>query len=133
MSKRKSSKNYSKNAGQKPDWQPIRATRMWRVDQVFLSHSGTRIKVVMSLVNDRSGLRNETIIAPTSDPKEAVRLAARFLGGKGDVSRQFGLRIRWARQQAQSEQDGLVRDHELEGIFLEGLEESIEAIRDQMR
>jgi hypothetical protein len=106
---------------------------MWRVDQVFLSHSGTRIKVVMSLVNDRSGLRNETIIAPTADPKEAVRLAARFLGGKGDVSRQFGLRIRWARQQAQSEQDGLVRDLELEGIFLEGLEESLEAIRDQMR
>ncbi len=115
------------------DWRPIRATAMWRVDQIFLQYSGNRIEVLLSLVNDQGDLRNTRVVAPTDDPAEAVRFAARFIGGQGNVSRGYGVRIRWTRAQAKTEQYALVRDRALEDIFVEGLDESLDAIRDQMR
>lgn len=114
-------------------WEPIRATSMWRVDQIFLARRGQRIEVISSLVNDRGGLRNLSLVAPTADPREAVRHAARFVAGKGNVSSARQARLRWARQQIVTEQDELIRDHELEDEFLDEFEETLAAVRDQMR
>nr|WP_110887474.1 hypothetical protein [Deinococcus yavapaiensis] len=112
---------------------PLRATSMWRVDQVFLTYKGGRVEVVASLVNDDGGLRNLSVIAPTKDPKEAVEHAARFIAGKGNVYRAWGARIRWAKQQASTEQDALIRDLHLEEAFLEAFEETLDEVRDRMR
>ncbi|WP_189087662.1 hypothetical protein [Deinococcus ruber] len=113
--------------------EPIRATAMWRVDQVFLARSGVRTEVTASLVNDRGGLRNLSVVAPTEDPAEAVRHAARFVAGKGNVSSARNARVRWTREQAASEQDQLVRDFTLEDEFLDAFEETLQEIRDRMR
>ncbi|MFC4455768.1 hypothetical protein [Deinococcus sonorensis] len=115
------------------DAAPIRATSMWRVDQVFLSRSGIRTEVTASLVNDQGGLRNLAVVAPTEDPREAVRHAARFVAGKGNVSSARNARVRWAREQAATEQDNLVRDFQLEDEFLDAFEETLQEIRDRMR
>lgn len=112
---------------------PLRATSMWRVDQVFLTFKGGRVEVIASLVNDDGGLRNLSVIAPTSDPKEAVEHAARFIAGKGNVYRAWGARIRWAKSQASTEQDALVRDLQLEEAFLDVFEETLDEVRDRMR
>lgn len=113
--------------------EPIRATSMWRVDQVFLARRGMRVEVTSSLVNDQGGLRNLSITAPTDDPLEAVRHAARFIAGKGNVSGARQARVRWTREQATTEQDALVRDRQLEDEFLDEFEETLAAVRDQQR
>lgn len=113
--------------------EPIRATSMWRVDQVFLARKGQRVEVVCSLVNDRSGLRNLSVIAPTEDPREAVRHAARFIAGKGNVSTARNARVRWTREQSTTLQDELIRDEQLEDDFQDEFEEMLAAVRDQMR
>lgn len=123
-----------KRAKKSAAWQPIRARVMWRVDQVFLGYSGQRIQVAVHLVSDRGQLKNEVIVAPTANPTEAVRFAAFHVGRRGDVTVPHSwIRIRWAVARAHSEQDELVRDPELEQQFREGLEDSLEALRDQMR
>ena len=106
---------------------------MWRVDQVFLTNRGARIEVTASLVNDDGGLRNLSVVAPTSDPRDAVVHAAKFVAGRGNVYRAFGARIRWAREQAVTEQHNLVRDEALEDAFLEAFEDTLAEIRDRMR
>lgn len=113
--------------------EPLRATSMWRVDQVFLNRKGVRVEVICSLVNDRGGLRNLAITAPTSDPYQAVRHAARFIAGKGNVHSARNARVRWTRQQLTTEQDELIRDLELEDEFLDEFEETLAAVRDQQR
>ena len=113
--------------------QPIRATSMWRVDQVFLARKGMRVEVTSSLVNDQGGLRNLSVTAPTDDPLEAVRHAARFIAGKGNVSGARQARVRWTREQATTEQDALIRDRQLEDEFLDEFEETLAAVRDQQR
>lgn len=120
-------------AGGKPQNEPIRATSMWRVDQIFLARRGGRIEVISSLVNDRGGLRNLSLVAPTSDPRAAVRHAARHVAGKGNVSSARQARLRWAREQIVTEQDELIRDHDLEEEFLDEFEETLAAVRDQLR
>ena len=112
---------------------PIRATSMWRVDQVFLQHKGGRVEVTASLVNDRGDLRNLAVTAPTSDPLEAVRHAARFVAGRGNVFRAYGARVRWAREQAVNQQNELIRDRALEEAYLDAFEETLSEIRDRMR
>lgn len=112
---------------------PIRATSMWRVDQVFLRRVGGRIEVTASLVNDRGGLRNLSVVAPTQEPLEAVRHAARAVAGRGNVSRAWGARVRWAREQAVNEQQALTRDRQLEAAYQEAFEETLDEIRDRMR
>lgn len=106
---------------------------MWRVDQVFLSRKGQRIEVICSLVNDRGGLRNLSVTAPTHDPFQAVRHAARFIAGKGNVGSARNARVRWIKAQATTEQDELIRDHDLEDEFLDEFEETLAAVRDQQR
>ena len=106
---------------------------MWRVDQIFLARRGQRIEVISSLVNDRGGLRNLSLVAPTADPREAVRHAARFIAGQGNVSGARQARVRWAREQATTEQDALIRAHDLEDEFLDEFEETLAAVRDQQR
>ena len=114
--------------------EPLRASAMWRVDQVFLAHVGGRVEVTASLVNERGGdIRNLSVTVPTADPREAVEAAARFVAGKGNVSGARGARVRWARAQAASEQENLVRDHELEDAFEDAFLETLQEIRDQMR
>ena len=113
--------------------EPIRATSMWRVDQVFLARRGQRVEVICSLVNDRGGLRNLSVVAPTDDPQAAVRHAARFIAGKGNVSGARQARVRWAREQTTTLQDELIRDEQLEDDFLDEFEETLAAVRDQMR
>ncbi|WP_168733625.1 hypothetical protein [Deinococcus sp. Arct2-2] len=113
--------------------EPIRATSMWRVDQVFLTRKGQRVEVICSLVNDRSGLRNLSVIAPTEDPREAVRHAARFIAGKGNVSSARNARVRWTREQSTTLQDELIRDEQLEDDFQDEFEDMLAAVRDQMR
>ncbi|AIZ44346.1 hypothetical protein QR90_03360 [Deinococcus radiopugnans] len=113
--------------------EPIRATSMWRVDQVFLARKGMRVEVTSSLVNDHGGLRNLSVTAPTDDPLEAVRHAARFIAGKGNVSGARQARVRWTREQATTEQDALIRDRLLEDEFLDEFEETLAAVRDQQR
>lgn len=113
--------------------EPIRATSMWRVDQVFLARKGMRVEVTSSLVNDHGGLRNLSVTAPTDDPHEAVRHAARFIAGKGNVSGARQARVRWTREQATTEQDALIRDRLLEDEFLDEFEETLAAVRDQQR
>ena len=117
----------------RPPHEPIRATSMWRVDQVFLSRRGLRVEVTCSLMNDRGGLRNLSVTAPTEDPTRAVRHAARFIAGQGNVSGARQARVRWAREQAVTEQDALIRDHDLEDEFLDEFEETLAAVRDQQR
>ncbi|WP_168734660.1 hypothetical protein [Deinococcus sp. KSM4-11] len=112
---------------------PIRATSMWRVDQVFLARRGMRVEVTCSLVNDQGGLRNLSITAPTDDPTQAVRHAARFIAGKGNVSGARQARVRWTREQATTAQDALIRDRALEDEFLDEFEETLAAVRDQQR
>ncbi|MFC4426104.1 hypothetical protein [Deinococcus navajonensis] len=113
--------------------EPLRATSMWRVDQVFLTRRGVRVEVVCSLVNDRGGLRNLTVTAPTENPVEAVRHAARFIAGRGNVSSARQARVRWAREQSTTAQDALIRDRLLEDEFLDEFEETLSAVRDQQR
>ncbi|WP_135228546.1 hypothetical protein [Deinococcus fonticola] len=120
-------------AGQHPAPEPIRATSMWRVDQIFLARHGQRIEVICSLVNDQGGLRNLSIVAPTSDPVKAVRHAARHVAGKGNVYSARQARLRWAREQLVTEQDELIRDRDLEDEFLDEFEETLAAVRDRMR
>lgn len=116
-----------------PSHEPIRATSMWRVDQVFLARRGHRIEVISSLVNDQGGLRNLSMVAPTGDPVEAVRHAAKFVAGKGNVFSARQARVRWAREQMVTVQDELIRDRDLEDEFLDAFEETLSAVRDQMR
>lgn len=116
-----------------PSYEPIRATSMWRVDQVFLARRGHRIEVISSLVNDQGGLRNLSMVAPTGDPVEAVRHAAKFVAGKGNVFSARQARVRWAREQMVTVQDELIRDRDLEDEFLDAFEETLSAVRDQMR
>nr|WP_221276916.1 hypothetical protein [Deinobacterium chartae] len=106
---------------------------MWRVDQVFLSYSGSRIRVVASLVSDHQGLRNVEVIAPTEDPLEAVRFAARFVASPGNVHRAWGARVRWARARAENAQEDLARDRALEAAFVDAFEDTLDQIRDQLR
>lgn len=113
--------------------EPIRATSMWRVDQVFLARRGQRIEVISSLVNDQGGLRNLSHVAPTSDPRRAVRYAARHVAGLGNVFSARQARLRWAREQLVTEQDELIRDRELEDEYLDEFEETLSAVRDQLR
>lgn len=113
--------------------EPIRATSMWRVDQVFLSRKGQRLEVICSLVNDRGGLRNLSVTAPTDDPAEAMRHAARFIAGKGNVSSARQARVRWTREQSVTMQDELIRDYDLEDEFLDEFEETLAVVRDQQR
>lgn len=112
---------------------PLRATSMWEVDQVFLTKRGQRIEVICSLVNDQGGLRNLSIVAPTADPLEAVRYAARDVAGKGNVSGAWNTRVRWAKQQVHTEQDELIRDYQLEDEFLDEFTEVLAEIRDQQK
>ena len=112
---------------------PIRATSMWRVDQVFLSRRGQRVEVITSLVNDQGGLRNLITLAPTDDPTEAVRHAARFVAGKGNVYEARNARVRWTRAQSATAQDELIRDRALEDEFLDAFLETLGEVRDQMR
>lgn len=113
--------------------EPIRATSMWRVDQVFLSRHGQRLQVVCSLVNDREGLRNLSIVAPTSDPITAIRHAARFVADKGNVARPNWVRVRWAQDQLTTEQQELIRDTELEEEFFDAFEETLQEVHDRLR
>lgn len=113
--------------------EPIRATSMWRVDQVFLARRGQRIEVICSLVNDRGDLRNLSTVAPTGEPREAVRHAARFIAGKGNVYSARQARVRWAREQLVTLQEELIRDQELEDDFLDEFEDTLAAVRDQLR
>lgn len=114
--------------------EPIRATSMWRVDQVFLARRGQRIEVICSLVNDRGGdLRHLSVVAPTDDPGEAVRHAARFVAGKGNVFSAWHARVRWAREQLTTLQDELIRDAQLEDAFQDEFEETLAAVRDRLR
>lgn len=117
----------------RPHHEPIRATSMWYVDQIFLFRRGQRIEVVSSLVNDDGGLRNLSLVAPTSDPREAVRLAAQFVAGKGNVYSARDARLRWAKAQMVTEQENLVRDYQLEDEYLDAFEETLAQVRDQMR
>lgn len=112
---------------------PIRATSMWEVDQVFLARKGQRIEVICSLVSDQGGLRNLSIVAPTSDPVEAVRHAARDVAGKGNVSQARDVRVRWAKAQMHTEQDELIRDYQLEDEFFDEFTEVLAEVRDQQR
>lgn len=114
-------------------YQPIRATSMWRVDQVFLGRRGQRIEVISSLVNEQGGLRNIVSMAPTEEPREAVRFAARAVAGLGNVYEARNARVRWVRSQSATEQDALIRDYELEDEYLDSFLETLDAIRDQMR
>ncbi|WP_339096114.1 hypothetical protein ACINK0_11710 [Deinococcus sp. VB343] len=113
--------------------EPLRATSMWRVDQVFLARRGQRIEVICSMVNDRGELRHLSVVAPTSSPAEAVRHAARFVAGKGNVFSARQARVRWVREQATTVQDELIRDHTLEDEFQDEFEETLVAVRDQLR
>lgn len=113
--------------------EPLRATSMWRVDQVFLTRRGVRVEVTCSMVNDQGGLRNLSVTAPTEDPVQAVRHAARFIAGRGNVSSARQARVRWAREQTTTLQDELIRDRQLEDEFLDEFEETLSAVRDQQR
>nr|WP_152544894.1 hypothetical protein [Deinococcus phoenicis] len=106
---------------------------MWRVDQVFLARRGQRIEVTCSLVNDRGGLRNLGIVAPTEDPREALRHAARYIAGKGNVSSARQARVRWTREQTTTLQDELIRAHDLEDDFQDAFEDTLQEVRDRMR
>ncbi|KEF33679.1 MULTISPECIES: hypothetical protein [Deinococcus] len=113
--------------------EPIRATSMWRVDQVFLARRGGRIEVTCSLVNDRGGLRNLRTVAPTDDPEDALRHAARFVAGQGNVRTARQVRVRWTREQTTTLQDELIRDQLLEDVFDDAFEETLQEVRDRMR
>lgn len=106
---------------------------MWRVDQVFLARRGQRIEVTCSLVNDRGGLRNLRVVAPTADPGEALRHAARYVAGKGNVSGARRVRVRWAREQSTTLQDELIRAPQLEEDFQDAFEDTLQEVRDRMR
>lgn len=112
---------------------PLYMGSLWRVDQIFLTRRGQRIEVISSLVNDRGELRNLSHVAPSGDPVEAVRYAARHVAGSGNVSGATQARLRWARAQVLSEQDDLIRDHELEDEYLDAFDETLAEIRDAQR
>ncbi|MDL2345672.1 hypothetical protein QOL99_16170 [Deinococcus sp. MIMF12] len=113
--------------------EPIRATSMWRVDQVFLARRGQRLEVTCSLVNDRGGLRNLRVVAPTNDPGDALRHAAHFVAGQGNVSTAREVRVRWTREQTTTLQDELIRDRVLEDVFGDAFEDTLQEVRDRMR
>lgn len=116
----------------RPKPSPIRATSMWRVDQIFLARKGTRLEITASLVNDNGGLRNLSYLAPTDDPVKAVRLAGAYVAGKGNVYSAAQARLRWAHQQLHTEQDALVRDEDLEDEFFDAFEEVRIAVLDRL-
>ncbi|MFC6616870.1 hypothetical protein [Deinococcus radiophilus] len=105
------------------DRTPLRATAMWRVDQVFLARKGQRLEVTCSLVNDQGDLRNLSVVAPTSDPVAAVRHAAAFVAARGNVYSAEQARLRWTHAQMHTEQDALERDYALEDEFFDAFEE----------
>ncbi len=128
MARKSSARNHLARAPRNP----IRATSMWRVDQVFLSRKGQRIEVVSSLVNEQGGLRNIISLAPTEEPLEAVRYAARAVAGMGNVYEARNARVRWARAQSATAQAELIRDYDLEDEYLDSFLETLDIIRDQM-
>lgn len=62
-----------------------------------------------------------------------MRHAARFVAGKGNVHSARQARVRWAREQVATLQDELIRDHDLEDEYLDAFEETLAAVRDQLR
>lgn len=114
------------------DYRPIRATAMWRVDQVFLARKGQRLQVTCSLVNDEGDLRNLSVVAPTSDPAAAVRHAAEFVAAKGNVYSASDARLRWTHAQMHTEQDALERDFDLEDEFFDAFEAVRQEVIDRM-
>lgn len=119
-------------ATRQPDHRPIRATVMWRVDQVFLARKGQRLQVTCSMVNDAGDLRNLAVVAPTSDSVRAVRHAAEHVAARGNVYSAAGARLRWTHAQMHTEQDALERDLTLEDEFQDAFEEVRREIIDRM-
>lgn len=105
---------------------------MWRVDQVFLSRKGQRLEVVCSLVNDAGGLRNLSTVAPTTDPAKAVRFAAAWVAGQGNVASANRMRLRWSQRQMHTEQENLRSDEELEMEFIDAFLEARSAVFERM-
>ena len=100
---------------------------------MFLGRKGVRVEVIASLVNDQGGLRNLSTVAPTGDPVQAVRHAARFIAGMGNVYEARNARVRWTRAQSATAQDELIRDRALEDEFLDAFLETLGEVRDQLR
>ena len=115
------------------DWRPIRATREWSIDQIFLRRSGGRIVANVSLVSLENELRTEKVFPPTGEPFEAIRIIAREMARKGNVSRANTARVRWAQASMISEQDELSRDETLEEAFQKAFDGALDDVRDRMR
>ena len=81
-----------------------------------------------------AGETGEAGASPAADdPGEAVRHAARYVAGQGNVSSARNARVRWAREQLTTLQDELIRDTELEDTFQDEFEETLAAVRDRLR
>jgi hypothetical protein len=115
------------------EWRPIRATREWSIDQIFLRRSGGRIVANVSLVSLENELRTEKVFPPTGEPFEAIRIIAREMARKGNVSRANSARVRWAQPSTISEQDELSRDETLEHAFVKAFDAALDDVRDRMR
>ncbi len=115
------------------DWRPIRAVREWSIDQIFLRRSGGRIVANVSLVSLENELRTEKVFPPTGEPFEAIRIIAREMARKGNVSRANTARVRWAQASMISEQDELSRDETLEEAFQKSFDAALDDVRDRMR
>ncbi len=115
------------------EWRPIRATREWSIDQIFLRRSGGRIVANVSLVSLENELRTEKVFPPTGEPFDAIRIIAREMARKGNVSRANSARVRWAQSSMVSEQDELSRDETLEDAFVKAFDAAMDDVRDHMR
>lgn len=115
------------------EWRPIRATREWSIDQIFLRRSGGRIVANVSLVSIENELRTEKVFPPTGEPLTAIRIVAREMARKGNVSRANSARVRWAQSSMISDQDELSRDETLEDAFVKAFDVALDDVRDRMR
>lgn len=87
----------------------------------------------VSLVSLENELRTEKVFPPTGEAFEAIRIVAREMARKGNVSRANTARVRWAQASVISEQDELSRDETLEDAFQKAFDAALDDVRDRMR
>ncbi|MEZ4605633.1 MAG: hypothetical protein R2880_12620 [Deinococcales bacterium] len=70
----------------------------YEIDQVFVKAKGVQTEIFCVFVAMTGGLKRETFLYPTRDAKEALRLLAWQLSGRGDVERLGKVRVRLEQQ-----------------------------------
>ena len=81
----------------------------YEVEQLFLRLRGGQFSVECVLVAPSGALKHDTVTFPTRSELEAVKRAARYLAGRGDVEGAEGVRLRVERRGELKDEKNLKR------------------------